>query len=96
MAKPQKKSKKPTKNGLIGKFGRRTTTIRIADTLKGKIGVSGSKILIPFNTSQSELDPGWENVPRHASLIFLMDRKGDYVFSGVQMICHCEDCSKKR
>lgn len=74
--------------------------IRIADILKGKVDLKASKIIIPFNTSNSDFPKTWKNIPRNASLVFLLRKsangKLEYIFRGVDLICPCKDCVKKR
>lgn len=70
--------------------------IRIANIMKGRTDAKGNRVLIPFNTGKSEFDPIWKYIPRHVSLVFQIDRKGEFVFSGVNITCPCLNCVKRR
>ena len=72
------------------------TTIRLGQTMKGKVDVSTPILLIPFSTRNSHFPKKWGSVTKYGKLVFELTRDGkggmEYSFSGVDLMCYCNDC----
>lgn len=66
--------------------------------LVGKTDISAARLIIPFNTRYVTMPK--KELPTHGKFVFTAhpDKKRniEYVFSGIDLTCHCEDCNALR